>query len=71
MNELGKIAELGLEVTKLDGARQMTIDLSDRPIFLALKAIGEQAALSKPFFFSITLRGSDKKMILMPVNKSH
>lgn len=70
MNELGKVAEMEIEVPKPNGDSKMTIDLSNRPAgealrLIALKAIKEQAALSKPLVFSLTFRGSTRKMLIM------
>jgi hypothetical protein len=62
---LGKVCKIDIGVDESNKARIMTIDLSDRTILSALKAINELSSRQKPIVISLGIQGSDKKMLLL------
>jgi hypothetical protein len=65
LDALGKAFDITIGIDESDKARIMTIDLSDRTLPLALNAIHERSGMKKPLNISISLPGSDKKMLLL------
>jgi hypothetical protein len=61
---LGKVCDMDIRVDESNKARMVTIDLSNRTILSALKAINEQTGQQRHMIISAGVQGSGKKMMI-------
>jgi hypothetical protein len=62
---LGKVCDMEIRVDESDKGLMVTIDLSDRKIIEALKAINELSSHQKPIVISTFVSGSNKKISIL------
>ncbi len=64
MDALGKVADLEVRLDEPEASQLVSIDLGDRTVMSALKAIGQQVGLNKAVVFAATAPGSNRKTLL-------